>query len=203
MNELTDLEEDALIEIFNIGMGRSAAVLNQIANEEVAIDIPKLHLVRTEEAITKLLQQRLEPVSAVKQSFAGDFSGQAMLLFNQEDGLKLVRRLLADSVPLESLSELEQDSLSEIGNIILNACFGTVINFLNADIEIQMPVFRQGRISDIYDQDGENDWSLYLEVRFSLPSESIEGSVALVMGVRSLEIFKGAVTNLVNQITAA
>lgn len=203
MNELTDLEEDALIEIFNIGMGRSAAVLNQIGNEEIAIDIPKLHLVRTEEAITKLLQQRLEPVSAVKQSFAGDFSGQAMLLFNQKDGLKLVRRLLADSVPLESLSELEQDSPSEIGNIILNACFGTVINFLNADIEIQMPVFRQGRISDIYDQDGENDWSLYLEVRFSLPSESIERSVALVMGVRSLEIFKGAVTNFVNQITAA
>ncbi len=203
MNELSELEQDALIEIFNIGMGRSAGVLNQIANEEVGIDIPKLHLVRTEEAITKLLKQRLEPVSAVKQSFTGDFSGQAMLLFNQEDGLKLVRRLLADSVPLESLSELEQDSLSEIGNIILNACFGTVINFLQANIEIQMPEFRQGRIADIYESEEDSDWSLYLEVRFSLPSESIEGSVALVMGVKSLEIFKEAVTNLVKRITAA
>ncbi len=203
MNELSELEQDALIEIFNIGMGRSAGVLNQIANENVGIDIPKLHLVRTEEAITKLLQQRLEPVSAVKQSFTGDFSGQAMLLFNQEDGLKLVRRLLADSVPLESLSELEQDSLSEIGNIILNACFGTVINFLKADIVIQMPEFRQGKIADIYESEEDSEWSLYLEVRFSLPSESIEGSVALVMGVKSLNIFKEAVTDLVKRITAA
>lgn len=203
MDQLTELEEDALIEVFNIGMGRSAGVLNQLANEEVGIDIPRLHLIPTEEAVAKLMAQRLDPVSAVKQNFTGDFSGQAMLLFNQEDGLKLVRRLLNDSVPLSSLSELEQDSLSEIGNIVLNACFGTVINFLNADIEIQMPEFRQGKIQDIYDPDGINEWSLFLQVRFSLPSESIEGSVAIVMGVKSLNAFKDAVTNLVNQITAA
>ena len=203
MNELSELEEDALIEIFNIGIGRSAGVLNQMTQEEVGIDIPRLHLVRTEEAIKKLMQQRVEPVSAVKQNFSGDFSGQAMLLFNQEDGLKLVRRLLSDSVLLESLSELEQDSMSEVGNIILNACFGTVINFLKADIEIQMPEFRQGKISDIYDPEGANDWSLFLQVRFTLPSDSIEGSVAIVMGVKSLEIFKQAVIDLVNQITAA
>lgn len=203
MDQLTELEEDALIEIFNIGMGRSAGVLNQLANEEVGIDVPNLHLIPIEEAVAKLMAQRLDPVSAVKQNFTGDFAGQAMLLFNQEDGLKLVRRLLNDSVPLSSLSELEQDSLSEIGNIILNACFGTVINFLNANIEIQMPEFHQGRIQDIYNPGGNSEWSLFLQVRFSLPSESIEGSVAIVMGVKSLNAFKDAVTAVVNQITAA
>jgi chemotaxis protein CheC len=203
MNELTELEEDALIEIFNIGIGRSANVLNQLANEPVSIDIPKLHLVRSQEAITKLLKIRQEPVSAVKQAFSGDFSGQAILLFNQEDGLKLVQRLLQDSVPLDSLSELEQDSLCEIGNIILNACFGTVINFLKADISIEMPEFRQGRINDIYDSAEQNDWSLFLEVRFTLPSESIEGSVAIVMGVKSLTVFRDSVQALVDGVTAA
>ncbi len=203
MDQLTELEEDALIEIFNIGMGRSAGVLNQLTNEEVGIDVPNLHLIPTEDAVAKLMAQRLDPVSAVKQNFTGDFTGQAMLLFNQEDGLKLVRRLLNDSVPLSSLSELEQDSLSEIGNIVLNACFGTVINFLNANIDIQMPEFRQGRIQDIYDPGGNNEWSLFLQVRFSMPSESIEGSVAIVMGVKSLHAFKEAVTVLVDQISAA
>ncbi|MFN3237016.1 MAG: hypothetical protein ACE37D_08140 [Pseudomonadales bacterium] len=203
MNELTELEEDALIEIFNIGIGRSANVLNQLANEPVSIDIPKLHLVRSQEAITKLLKIRQEPVSAVKQAFTGDFSGQAILLFNQEDGLKLVQRLLQDTVPLDSLSELEQDSLCEIANIILNACFGTVINFLKADINIEMPEFRQGLIQDIYDSADQNDWSLFLEVRFTLPSDSIEGSVAIVMGVKSLTVFRESVQALVDGVTAA
>jgi chemotaxis protein CheC len=203
MSDLTELEKDALIEMFNIGVGRSAAALNQLVSQDVSLNVPDLNLIPNSEAIKRLKQQNWEPVSAVTQMFQGDFSGQAILLFTQEGCMKLVRRLLGDSVPLETLSELEQDSLVEIGNIILNACFGTVINFLHADIVIDIPRFRQGQIEEIYDHVSKGDWSLYVEVNFSSPNDSIEGSVSFIMDFESRTIFRNAVRRFVDGIDAA
>ena len=117
----------------------------------------------------------------VSQKFHGDFTGQALLVFSQKNGLTLVRRLLGENIPLESLSDLEQDSLVEIGNIMLNACFGTAINILKADIEIEMPKFQQGSIEDIYQHVSADDWALYIEVNFCMPTDNIEGYISFLI----------------------
>jgi len=202
-NHLSEIELDALKEIFNIGIGRSASSLNQMVSEEVELSIPELHFVSHEVAKSKLMKKNTGSVSAVTQSYRGDFSGQAMLMFSQENGLTLVRKLLGDDIPLSSLSDLEQDSLVEIGNIILNSCFGTVINFLDAKMEIDLPQFKQGTVEEIYQRVVESEWSLYIEVSFSLPSDNINGYISFLMDIKSLNVFKNSVKNFVANLSSA
>lgn len=199
---LTELEIDALKELFNIGLGRAAQSLNRMVSETVELSVPQVSILPSAIAAERLRAENTGTVSAVSQRFVGDFTGQAILLFSKDRGLLLVRKLLGNTVPLEYLSELEQDSLVEIGNIILNACFGTVINFLKSDIEIEMPMFEQGAVGDILDYSSERDWSLYIEVRFSLPSDDINGFISFLMDIESLEVFKKSVRDFVSGIHA-
>jgi len=199
---LTPLEVDALTEIFNIGIGRAANSLNQMVSQTVDLTIPKIEILPNIEAKQKLNFDSDMEISAVTQQFSGDFKGQALLMFSKENGLQLVSLLLGNKIPIEDLSELEQDSLVEIGNVILNACFGTVINFLQSSISIEMPEFVQGNINKIFTYSSEHDWSLYIKVKFSLPSENIAGHISFIMDITSLEIFQESVRKFVFGITS-
>ena len=205
MEPLSELELDALQEIFNIGIGRSASALNEMVSQPVELTIPNVLLLHNEQVKARLTaaMKGEGKVSAVSQQFRGDFSGQALLMFSQSSGLTLVRRLLGDDIPIESLSDLEQDALVEIGNIMLNACFGTALNILKADIEIDMPKFIQGTIDEVYSHVNDTDWVLYIEVLFALPFDQIEGYISFLMDIRSQEHFKISVRNFVSGLNAA
>ena len=200
-DKLTPLEIDALTEIFNFGIGRAAKSLNQMVSQTVDLTIPEIEILPNKQAKHKLDLDTAMEISAVTQRFSGDFQGQALLMFSKENGLQLVRLLLGNKIPIEDLSELEQDSLVEIGNVILNACFGTVINFLQASISIEMPEFIQGNLNKIFTYSSEHDWSLYIKVKFSLPSENIAGHISFIMDITSLEIFQESVRKFVFGIT--
>jgi len=201
-NNLTPLEIDALTEIFNIGIGRAANSLNQMVSQAVDLTVPEVEILPNKEAKQKLDLDTAVEISAVTQRFSGDFEGQAILMFSKENGLQLVSLLLGNKIPIEDLSELEQDSLVEIANVILNACFGTVINFLQSNISIEMPEFLQGNINTIFTYSSENDWSLYIKVKFTLPSENIAGHISFIMDITSLEVFQKSVRQFVFGITS-
>ncbi|WP_157826674.1 chemotaxis protein CheC [Colwellia sp. 12G3] len=201
-DNLTSLEIDALTEIFNIGIGRAANSLNQMVSQTVDLTIPEIEILPNKVAKQKLDFDSGVDISAVTQRFSGDFQGQALLMFTKENGLQLVSLLLGNKIPIEDLSELEQDSLVEIGNVILNACFGTVINFLQSSISIEMPEFIQGNIDKIFTYSSDNDWSLYIKVKFSLPSKHIAGHISFIMDITSLEVFQESVRKFVFGITS-
>ena len=198
---LSPLELDALTEIFNIGIGRAANSLNKMVSQDVDLTIPEVEILPNKSAKEKLDFHSSKQISAVTQGFDGDFKGQAVLMFSKESGLQLVSTLLGNKVPLDALSELEQDSLVEIGNVILNACFGTVINFLKSSITIDMPEFIQGDINKVFVYSSDNDYSLYIKVKFSLPNENIEGFISFIMDITSLETFQDSVKKFVYSIT--
>ncbi len=197
---LTELEVDALNEVFNIGIGRAASSISEMVNQIVDLTVPSVDILPNKVAKEKLCFNEAKDISVVSQAFHGDFNGQAFLMFGQESGLKLVSRLLGDKIPIEALTELKQDCLIEIGNVILNACFGTVINFLKSSIDIEMPIFSQGSLDDIYSFNSPDEWSLYIKVKFSLPNDKIEGHISFVMDIASLAVFQKSVREFVNSL---
>ncbi len=185
--QLDDISRDALAEILNIGVGRAAASLSEMVVDEVLLDIPTVEIVNHHDAnhlIDKLSGGR---VTAIAQDFSGDFDGKALLLFPQQSSLNLVRTLLKDDIPLTMLSELEKEALMEVGNIILNACFGTVANILNASIESSLPHLIQGRSEDLLGT--EESLLLLININFRVAEKSISGYVSFVMDVGNYNRF--------------
>src|SRR6204780_3486516 len=133
---LTDIEQDALAEIANMGVSRAANSLRQMVGEEVLLSVPAVKIV-TREAASKLVERNnAKRLVAVQQSFEGPFAGRALLIFPEAQSLELVRAIVGDEHSLEDVIDLEQEALAETGNIILNGCLAPIANFLPRPMQL-------------------------------------------------------------------
>jgi len=192
MLHLSDAEQDALQELFNIGMGRAAASLERMLGTEICLSVPFLSMLSPPKAATLIESPDHAEVSTVRQSFSGPFSGTALLIFPETNCIELIRTLVDDSVPLETLGELEQDSLLEIGNIVLNACLGSFANLMQKEIEFELPTFLKGSCHNLLTSKNNtaiDEPLIFLVINFNsregaATSKSIKGFVVLLMDAR-------------------
>ena len=206
MRNLTDLQRDAISELMNIGMGRAANALSQMAHDEVRLSVPFVDVLSIHDVIQRLQAQALDAIAVVKQQFAGVFWGEALLLFPEAQSLELVRILLQDMVPLERMADMEQEAFMEIGNIILNACLGSLANLLSSEISSSLPTLMQGTCTEIFtmlqNKYLDDDYVLFLKIDFALPTRALNGYVAFVIDGASTRALQDSVEHLLSALQA-
>ena len=175
--QISEIERDAICELVNIGMGRAAKSLGKMVDDRVLLTIPALELVEHGDVQVLLNGQPDFPVTAIKERFSGAFDGDAVLVFPEKHSMELVRSLLDEDMAVEFLSELEQESLLEVGNIVLNACLGTFINILQCRLEIELPVLCRGTVDAILGKEVKPDNTIYMVMRidFTTQKKMIKG----------------------------
>ena len=204
MRNLTDLQRDAISELMNIGMGRAADALSQMAHDEVQLSVPFVDVLSIHDVTQHLQAQALDAITVVKQQFAGVFWGEALLLFPEAQSLELVRILLQDMVPLERMADMEQEAFMEIGNIILNACLGSLANLLSSEISSCLPVLVQGTCTEIFtmlqNEYLDDDCVLFLKMDFAMQTQKINGYVAFVIDGTSTQSLQDSVEQLLSTL---
>ncbi len=192
MNQMSEFQQDAIAELLNIGMGTAAASLSEMVSEPVNLSVPSVEFLPQAQASKRILELVGNELTAVKESFSGTFWGDALLIFPEQQSLALVRALLKDEdLPLEMLSEMEQEALTEVGNIILNACLGSLANIFQQNLEYELPTFAQGTCDEVLKSaapagDGK-DGVLLLKMEFSLQKTNVNGYLTLLMDVDSMD----------------
>ncbi|QFU21323.1 chemotaxis protein CheC [Shewanella eurypsychrophilus] len=189
---LTEMQQDALAELFNLGIGHAASLLSEMIQDKVELTTPKAEIVPLAKASKLLFEANEKEISAVEQSFEGGIDGVAMLVFPQSDSLELVRQILKTNLPAEELSELESDALIEVGNIILNSCFGCISDALQTPFQSSLPTHIQGSAEELFGEVSKiscSDYVLMLYMQFDLPNHQVTGCVNFFMSLSSLVIF--------------
>lgn len=190
--QLSPLQHDAITELLNIGMGQAAASLSQIVGEEVKLSVPSVQLLSRKQAAAHFQNGSNERIAAIKQQFQGPFWGEALLLFPQTKSLELVRTLVKADLPPEALLELEQDALLEVGNIILNSCLASLANILTHELHTELPTYISGSAEEILNNNEANheEIVMFLRMDFSVRTKEIDGYVAFILEIPSIEQFK-------------
>ncbi|MEO5366923.1 MAG: hypothetical protein H7831_11345 [Magnetococcus sp. WYHC-3] len=186
---LTDLHTDALKELFNIGIGKAAALLSEMVAQEVQLAVPMLVLDHRLEHIANRVDPNAQQVSAIRQTFEGAFRGSAMLVYPRSDSLALVRSLAGEETALEYLMDFEQESLLEVGNIILNGCLWAILTLMELKFRFQFPEYLRGdcrRLLALPLPGDDAGPCQYLAVHFSSGQETherlaIRGAVVLTL----------------------
>lgn len=182
MNRFDEAAKDVLTETLNIGVGRAAEALSDMLGDEIRLQVPELEFLQRGVVLDNLRGGVNDQVAGIVQNFSGSMSGRALLLFPNDDALRLVRLLLQDETPLESITEMEREALAEVGNIILNACLATFSDLLKAEIETDIPQFRQTSLSDLIgDTDDHLDAWLVLRMGFWVDRHPIAGFLSFVL----------------------
>ena len=189
-----DFFVDAVAEILNVGMGSAAAALSEMISDEVKLSVPGVEFVSSLEATHIIGDKAKSNVSGVHQHFQGAFSGDAMLLFPEEQSLELVRAVLQqDDMALKDLTDMEQEAMTEIGNVILNACICSMADMFGKEMLGDMPEFVQGSLAQVlsFDEAIETEAIvLLLKMDFAVDTRSIQGYVTFLMDVDSVAQFK-------------
>jgi chemotaxis protein CheC len=189
---LSELEHDALVEIFNIGVGQAAAAMSGIVNEAVTMSVPSISFLNRADAAALLGHRDEQRICGVSQHYAGAFQTEAILMFPEDKSLEIVRLMVGELVPLSELTEMEQEAMSEIGNIILNSCIGTLANIFEQELQGSLPVYHVGTSEDILDASGTAAESvvMMLHIDFILEMHQIHGYVAFILDVSALHDLK-------------
>jgi chemotaxis protein CheC len=190
--DLTSVQQDALVELINIGFGRAAASLSKLTGHRVQLQVPEITMCPIEQMATHLrpLLQN-EEVASVHQIFSGPVEGDALLVLDQNSAA-ILKELLTNepALPLE-IDRSAREVLTEIGNILLNACLGTFGNLLKVQVSFSVPHLAletlEGIVSSIAVGRQGLRYALIVHAAFRLRDSSLTGYLVIVLGVASIE----------------
>jgi chemotaxis protein CheC len=189
MNHLSDLHLDALAEVFSIGAGRAALSLSEIVGDEVRISVPSVQLVNAEEINSATLSLNSGRFGAVNQRFSGPFNAEAVLLFTEDQALKIVSDMMGSQMSIEELAEFEHEAMCELGNIILNACLSAMADVFNFTLESSLPDYAVASADEILYRlkEGANQpYVMVLHIDLTIEKRHTSGNLVFLLSSASL-----------------
>ncbi|MGH9144666.1 MAG: chemotaxis protein CheC [Vicinamibacterales bacterium] len=191
MIELTALQQDALVELLNIGFGRAAASLSQLTGHRVLLEVPQVTLQSVDEVGDSLGRLVHGHVASVHQIFNGPVAGDALLILD-ESGAAILKELLTSepALPL-AIDASAREVITEVGNILLNACLGTFGNLLKVQVSFSVPHLRIEHVGAILESlkiaHEEIRYALVVHAGFRLRDTQVTGYMMIVLSVASLD----------------
>jgi chemotaxis protein CheC len=195
MTSLGELEQDALTEIFNIGVGLAADALYQIGREHVPLSVPVVELTNQQQARQQFMQREQRPLYAIAQTYRGDFSTDAILLFPKDHSAALVRLMVGGDASTSFEEDIALDAMAELGNIVLNAVISNLSSTLNIPFEGSLPEVKLLEADRVFGQihgpstqaNADEAPVLALMVDFALSTEQVCGYLVFVLDSNSSE----------------
>lgn len=186
----TALQLDALSELINIGVGRSAEVLNTMLNSHIDLQVPFVKILLSDDFRKEIEALGSDSLSAVHLAFKGKFSGTAQLIFPAATASKLVTTVTGEEVRSESLDEIRSGTLCEIGNIVLNGLMGSISNVLKMQLKYSVPTYLEGKIENLTSARGNmaSDTKILLaRTHFTIKELKIEGDIIVFFETGALD----------------
>ena len=188
--ELSPVQHDALVELLNIGFGRAGASLSSLTGHRVLLEVPHVAVHPVDQLNATLAEFMSEEVASVHQEFGGPVGGDAMLLLDPVAAATLKELLTNEPALPLALDASAREVLTEVGNILLNACLGTFGNLLKVPLSFSVPDIDIASIRAVVDRMiGTGDSSRYALVvtaGFRLRDAEVTGYVVIVLTVQSL-----------------
>ena len=192
-------QRDALTELFNIGIGRAANVLNEMLNERIGLSIPYVELADREKC-AEILGLAEEKLSAVHMDFRGSFSGTTAIVFPPQSAANLVAILMGEDEESEAeeMDAIRASTLSEVGNIVINSVLGSITNVLKERLDYEQPKYVEDSLDNILGfavADGETA-TLIARAHFFIKEKEISGDIIITFSVDSLDRLLGIIDSL-------
>jgi chemotaxis protein CheC len=189
--ELSVGQKDALIELINIGFGRAAASLSKLTGHRVQLEVPQVAMCPIEELTEHLRPLVHNEVATVHQIFSGPVAGDALLVLDQPSAA-ILKELLTNepALPLD-IDASAREVLTEIGNVLLNACLGTFGNLLKIQVSFSVPHLTLEKLDSVIGSVAIGHqglrYALIVHAAFRLKNSSLTGYLVIVLGVASID----------------
>jgi chemotaxis protein CheC len=190
--DLNDRQRDAISELINIAFARTGAALSELTGHRVLLNAPEVTVHPTAGLPAALAKFIPGEIASIHQVFGGPVAGDALLLLNH-DGAVHLTDLLTDggAAPSSRLDESAREVLTEVGNILLNACLGMFGNLLDVRVSFSVPRLHLETLDELLasliTDGGEPQYALVVYTGFLVRDSSVKGFLVMVLNVTSLD----------------
>lgn len=187
---LTERQNDALSELINIAFARTGAALSELTGQRVILSPPNVSMHRTADLAEALAAFIPGEVASIHQVFAGPVAGDALLLLNHDGAVELTSLLVEDPIPSAYLDESAREVLTEVGNILLNACLGMFGNLLKVHVSFSVPRLHLESLDELVASlitDDDRRYALVVATAFQVRDSQVSGFLVMALSVASLD----------------
>ncbi len=197
--ELTTPKKDGLTELINIGYGRAAGALSELTGYRVTLEVPRIAM-HAMDQIGPLLAELVQgDVASVNQVFTGPVSGNALLMLDEKAAVALSQLLSDNPTQSRSFDANDREIITEVGNILLNACLGVFANLLQIQVKFAVPRLQISAVTNILESitvgSRELQYGLMVHTRFQLRTSNVTGYMFIVLGITSFDRMLGELDN--------
>lgn len=189
-------KEDVLKELFNIGVGQAASTLSEIIDKKIVLRVPDVKVLDLQDGKKELdlfLQQVAAGAVMVSSiSFDQQLEGKISLIFPAEKMHRFIDLCLHEEHDVDEtidFTDIDFDTIKEIGNILMNAIMGELSNNIHIPVEYTLP--EVGILSDARADAFVNEEMSYLVVlmyiSFNIEGTEIEGAIVINITLKSLD----------------
>ena len=128
----------------------------------------------------------------MNQVFAGPVSGDALLLLDEASALVLSQLLSDEKSSSRDFDANAKEIITEVGNILLNACLGVFGNLLKIQVSFAVPHLHVENITHLLRTVIQNSpetlrYGLLIHTRFHVKTGDVTGYLVIVLGITSLD----------------
>ncbi|MDG6223413.1 MAG: chemotaxis protein CheC [Candidatus Bathyarchaeota archaeon] len=132
MQKSNDLDLEIFLELGSIGAGNAATSLSEIFQEQISIEVPKIHAVPNERVQDFYEQQGVESTGIYMQ-LRGDADCDVLLIFENKEAKKIASMMTM--MPIEELDpEMETSAIEELGNIVIGSFLAALSDFTSVNL---------------------------------------------------------------------
>ncbi|MCK4666737.1 chemotaxis protein CheC [Candidatus Dependentiae bacterium] len=151
LENLSQMELDALKELGSIGAGNAATALSTMLSKRIDLIVPEVGIYPIEEIPDKLGGPEVVKIG-VYFTISGDTSGSMLLMLEKDEGLKLVKIMLGPSYKVTGeLDLISKSALEEIANILVGSYLSAFSQFTHMRLMQSTPAFAYDMCGSIID----------------------------------------------------
>ena len=176
-----DLE--IFLELGSIGAGNAATSLSEIFQEQILIEVPKIHTLPPHK-VPKFYNKHDVLTTAIYMQLRGEGSCDILLLFEMEEARKIAAMMAMATSPEDVDPETEASAIEELGNIVIGSFLTALSDFTGANLVPHPPQRATDTFDAILDsflikQTLASDIAIIFDTHFKRADGNITGSLIM------------------------
>lgn len=162
-----------LFQMTELALSESAKLLSSLGSSTISFTVDNIGLFQANDLTADLNFEEPE-LLAVNHYIDGENPGQILFLTEQSSGMVFIKEVLQEKSYLMEMSEMEEEALLEVGNIIVNAVLRHYVEVLHKSVCTSIPTLKREKFSGLLDQiSNEAAQNVYYMVKISVETSSI------------------------------
>ncbi len=196
LDELSELQLDALREVGGIGAGHAATAMSQLVDRPVALEVPRLEILELMQ-VPYVFGGPEQLVGAVYSRLLGDLDGGILFMAERSAALALVDLMRGHEVgTAKSMSHEEEVLLRHVASILISAYLAAIARLADLDVLPSSPALAfdmAGALLEavVAEVGMEAEQAMLVRTAFMDEGRSVEAALFFVPDPDSLSVVLG------------